>query len=104
MFRVILQNYREANVSMAAFDICAEQYEICFENERIFFPSIMIDSTNHIQLLSEQVSNFVHLERADFLSACFLSSILRCKCFEALFDWLIHKTLSSHWSTKRLQY
>jgi len=75
MSRVImsLQNYREANGSMVAFSICAERYEIRFENECNFFRSSMIDRTNHIQLLSEQASNFVHLERADFLSAIYFT-------------------------------
>jgi len=70
--------------------------------ERAHLLSFHHDRSNQSYSITQRTgSNFVHLERADFLSACFLSSILRCKCFEALFDWLIHKTLSFHWSTKR---
>jgi len=100
MFRVILQNYREANVSMAAFDLRRTVWNSF--RERAHLLSFHHDRSNQSYSITQRTgSNFVHLERADFLSACFLSSILRCKCFKALFDWLIHKTLSSHWSTKR---
>ena len=85
---------------MAAFDLRRTVWNSF--RERAHLLSFHHDRSNQSYSITQRTgSNFVHLERADFLSACFLSSILRCKCFKALFDWLIHKTLSSHWSTKR---